>query len=122
MSDNNDPSDIDFTDFLADLDRGRVAQELGDKLLEVIEAVRETHKAGHLTLKITSGWDRKADMLRVGTQIASKVPQLDRAESLFFVTKDGKPTKQDPRQLALIEANQKRADVVDFSEPRHNAK
>lgn len=112
-----DTTDIQFTEFLNELDRGRVAQELGEKLLEVIEGVRETYKAGHLTLKIGAGWDRKAEMLRVSTQITSKVPQLDRAESLFFVTKDGHPTRQDPRQLELVNRN---AEIVDFSRSRHN--
>lgn len=117
--------DIKFTDFLEELDKGRVSQELGDKLLAVIEAVRKTHKAGSVTLQIKAGWDKKADMLRVGTAVSSKAPQLDRAESLFFVTKDGQPTRKDPSQLELELRNKRRQEtagnVVDFSEPRRTS-
>lgn len=114
---------LDFADFLNNLDHGRVATEAGDLLREVIDAVKTTGKAGHLTIKIGVGWDRKADMLRVSNTLTSKAPQRDRAESLFFVTDDGIPTRQDPRQLALELENKRRMDaagnVVDFTEPRH---
>lgn len=120
-----DNTEMSFTDFLSELDRGRVAEELGETLLAVIEGVRQTGKAGHVTLKIGTGWDRKADMLRVSTNVTSKVPKLDRAESLFFVTNDGTPTRKDPRQYELELENKRRQDtaaahVVDFSAPRHN--
>lgn len=115
-----DSTSLDFPAFLAELDRGNVSAELATKLLELIDSVRETRKSGHLTFKLTAGWDAKAEMLRLGTSVTGKTPVLDRPESLFFVTKDGRPTKHDPRQLALIEANERHGSgVVDFSEPRH---
>ncbi|MEY8565156.1 hypothetical protein AALF15_01110 [Corynebacteriaceae bacterium 7-707] len=113
--------EVDFGEFLHDLDRGRTAAELGEKLLEIISSVRETKKSGHVTLKIGASWDKRAEMLRVNTTVTSKTPQLDRPESLFFVTPNGTPTKSDPRQLALIEANESRAGVVDFTPTAHTS-
>lgn len=115
---------LDFADFFDQLDHGRVTTEAGDKLRDVIDAVKTTGKPGHLTIKIGVAWDRKADMLRVSNTLTQKVPQRDRAESMFFVTDSGIPTRQDPRQLALELENKRRMDaagnVVDFSEPRRN--
>ncbi|AKF28226.1 hypothetical protein YH66_12060 [[Brevibacterium] flavum] len=110
--------DMDFTKFLSELDKGRASQELGEKLLEVIAAVKATGKSGSLTMTISTAWDKKADMIRIGTKIAAKAPQLDRGETLFFVGNDGKPSREHPSQLALVNRN---ADIVDFSEPRHKA-
>lgn len=121
----DDPADgpsLDFADFINQLDHGRVTVEAGEKLRAVIEAVQATGKSGHLTIKIGVAWDRKAEMLRVSNTLTSKEPQRDRAESMFFVTDEGLPTRQDPRQLALELENRRRMDaagnVVDFSEPR----
>lgn len=117
MSENIDEKvvNLDFADFLDELDRGRVVAELGEKMLEVIAGVKQSGKAGALTLQITAGWDKKATMLRIGTKINAKVPQLDRGESLFFVDKDGKPSKDHPSQLQIVDRN---AEVIDYSEPR----
>lgn len=113
--------DINFSDFLSDLDRGRVADELAEHLLEIVAAVCDTKKSGSLTLKVGIGWDKKAEMLRVSTNVAAKAPQLDRPESLFFVTPGGTPTRKDPRQLELLEdSGPSSAPVpVDFSQPRN---
>lgn len=117
-----DTVNLDFEEFLAELGRGSVTTEMGEKLKTLIEAVQATKKQGTLTLKLTVGWDKGSDMIRVSNQVAAKNPMLPRAESLFFVTDDGLPSRQDPRQLELELANQRRREeaknVVDFTEPR----
>lgn len=45
--------EIDFAEFVTDLDRGRVNQQLGEQLMRVIDAVQETGKSGKLTVTFT---------------------------------------------------------------------
>lgn len=101
-----------FAATLQELDKGRVHTELSEKLHELIAAAKDTGKAGKITFTVTVTPDPKTDMLRFGTTVAAKLPAAQRAESLFFVDKHGNPTRQDPHQIALLEANNGRLAAV----------
>lgn len=112
MSDTQEPVIRRFDETLRELDRGRVHTELSERLHDLIAAAQDTGKGGKITFTLTVTPDGKTNMLRFATQVAAKMPQAQRAESLFFVDADGNPTKNDPHQLALIEANQGRIAAV----------
>ncbi len=101
-----------FAATLQELDKGRVHNELTDRLHELIAAARSTGKGGALNLSIKITPDNKTDMLRFSTNVTAKLPQAERAETLFFVDKEGNPTRQDPHQLAMWEANENRMAAV----------
>lgn len=48
-------SPLQFPDFLRALDKGRVVGELAERLAELVQAIKETGKAGALTIKIDLG-------------------------------------------------------------------
>ncbi|MDJ0403967.1 hypothetical protein QNA23_10780 [Rhodococcus erythropolis] len=106
MSDKETPVVREFADIIKELDRGRVHNELGDRLHELIAAAQDTGKGGSITLTIGVVPDSKTQMLRFATKVVGKMPAAARAESLFFVDKNGNPTRQDPHQIALFEANE----------------
>lgn len=88
-----------FLDLLAEVKRGAVAAELTTKLHDLIAAVTATGKKGTLTLQIAVSVQAKTDMLVIADNVSVKMPALERAQSLWFVDKQGNPTRRDPSQL-----------------------
>lgn len=107
MSETQKPPVRPFSEVIGELDRGRVHNELSDRMHELIAAAQDTGKGGSITLTIGITPDGKTGMLRFATKVVGKMPAAARAESLFFVDKHGNPTRQDPHQIALFEANEK---------------
>lgn len=91
-----------FADFLQELDKGKVATELGTSLQELVAEVTRTGKKGSLVLTVevqpVSGND---EQVTVGAKVASKLPARTRASSFFFVTGERNLTRSDPRQMRL---------------------
>lgn len=86
-----------FVDFLAQ--QGRAHDELTNGLHEVIAAVKETGKAGSVTLTIKVDPDKKADgIFRISDNVTIKAPQHDRGTRIYFADKSGNLTRSDPNQ------------------------
>ena len=90
---------MDFTDFLTDLDHGRLHQQLGEQLEHVIDGVQTHGSAGSVTLKLTV--TKEGDRAMVTPKLDVKVPHEPPAPTLFFFAREGGLTREDPRQLAL---------------------
>lgn len=88
-----------FADFLVELRRGAVHEEITAALHELIERVQTTGKAGAITLTIKASLQKKTDMLTIADSVGRKLPVVERPESLWFVDPDGNPTRRDPHQL-----------------------
>ncbi|SLJ40881.1 Uncharacterised protein [Mycobacteroides abscessus subsp. abscessus] len=88
-----------FADFLRELQKGRVHDELSDALKDVVAAVRATGKAGSLTLKLSVSEQANTSMLVIKDDVTVKAPQADRQVSLWFVDRQGNVTRTDPAQL-----------------------
>ncbi|TDZ94758.1 hypothetical protein [Mycobacteroides salmoniphilum] len=88
-----------FADFLRELQKGRVHDELSEGLREVVAAVRATGKAGSLTLKLSVSEQANTSMLVIKDDVNVKAPQADRQVSLWFVDREGNVTRTDPAQL-----------------------
>jgi hypothetical protein len=100
MSETKDENDNHFGWLLGQLRRGRAMDDASAQLRDLVEAVRNTGKAGKLTLTLTVAPASKgdSDMLTVLDNCAAKQPELDRAASLFFATDGGGLQRNDPRQ------------------------
>lgn len=94
-----------FFETLRELRGGATIEELGDKLAEVVKAVRETGASGEvkLTLKVKPPKRRAgtAQYLTIEDEVTFKMPQPDRGDTVFFPLADGSLSRQDPNQLEL---------------------
>jgi len=92
-----------FLETLGELRQGRTLEELGLELANVVAAVQATSKKGSLSLKITVSPPKKgsATYLVVDDEIVTRVPKLDRAETVFFPTRDHSLSRNDPSQIPL---------------------
>lgn len=92
-----------FASFLREQSGGQLHDELSSKLHELIEAIRETGKAGSISLKIDikpiAGTDGRT--LTVTDTVAAKLPKTERPKSIFFATDDGNLSRTDPRQPVI---------------------
>jgi hypothetical protein len=90
-----------FADFLAELRHGAVHRELSAALHELIASVCETGKSGSVSLVIKASKHKGTGMLCIDDAVVTKTPALERDTSLWFVTEDGNPSRENPRQLAF---------------------
>lgn len=98
----------DFVSVLVDMRSGEVAADVNRKFQEMLTAVFETGAKGKLTLTIDvkpSKFAMGGTVIEVETTHECKVkkPELSVGRSLFFVTKDGTLSRDDPAQIALLE-------------------
>ena len=96
-------SKTNFDKTLSQLNRGELNAELTSTLAEVIKAVRETRKQGTLTLslKVSMLNTRTENQIKITPMVNSKIPELDREESIVFSTADGDVLFDDPSQLKM---------------------
>jgi hypothetical protein len=99
----------DLLNVLMEMRGGAVATDCNQKFNEVLLAVLETGKKGELTIKLSvkpSKFAIGGTVLEVETNHECKLkkPELAVGQSLFFVTKDGILTRNDPTQTAMFEA------------------
>ena len=91
-----------FVETLHDLRKGAALAEAGDRLQALVAAVRDTGKAGKLTLTIevkpTKG-DHDILTLHDGLKVA--LPEPDRGVTIMYATDHNTLQRQDPRQPAL---------------------
>jgi hypothetical protein len=92
-----------FLDVLSQIRGGAALTDAAKDLQELVQAVRETGKAGKLTFSITVEPD-KADETVVTLQpdVVLKLPKKPRAKGIFYMDRHGTLTREDPRQLELL--------------------
>lgn len=95
-----------FVGFIADHRGGRTAAELTEALAAVTNAVRDTAKAGSVTLTLSIAPLKDAtDILVVTDVVKSKVPELPRPKAVYFPDDAGGLHRDNPRQPGLFEAS-----------------
>jgi len=102
----------DFMSIVLDMRNGAVAQDINTKFQDVLKAVLETAGKGELTVKFTiqpSKLGMGGAVIEVETEhdVKLKRPELKVGRSLFFVTKEGELTRNDPAQTAMFEQQEK---------------
>lgn len=91
-----------FAELLTVLDHGAAHAEASRVLHDLVNAVRDTGKAGNVVIKVEVKPLRGSDsQLVVTAQVASKLPRSEPAASVFFADDSGNLTRHDPRQLEM---------------------
>ncbi len=92
-----------FPQTISDINQGAAVAELNAALTQVAVAVRQTGKAGSLTftIKMSPANKRTPEWLAVETDIKAKIPESERAVTIFYATEDGQLLRHDPRQRQL---------------------
>jgi hypothetical protein len=93
----------DFCQILGDIRNGGAVDELTDNLRELVEAVRDTGRAGKLTLTIAVKPASSGDthVLTVEDQIKITKPLEKKGAAVFFANTNNDLTRNDPRQPEL---------------------
>ncbi|QGH62718.1 hypothetical protein [Serratia proteamaculans] len=97
-----------FSQQLTYLNKGSLNDELTEQLAQVVKAVRETGKAGSITLTLKVGMLNKAneDVVKISPVVAYKIPEGERAETIMWSTADGDLLRNDPQQPGAAELKQ----------------
>lgn len=96
-----------FGDFLKKAKRGTVDAKLAAKLKDVLLGVRETRKAGRVTLTIDiEPVKDTARAVKVDFKVNGKVPEVTEEAAVYFLTDEGALTRDNPRQRDLFEGNE----------------
>lgn len=103
MTDTTDDAPVrPFADWLREQSGGDTHEELGDGLHDLIAKVRDTGKAGTLTLTVTiKPLKDDLNVLIVTDEIKLKLPEHDRKGSMFYADDHNNLVRQDPRQLSF---------------------
>ncbi len=103
----NDKLQNDILQVLLDMRNGAVAADVSKKFDEVVAAVLETGGKGELTIKLfvePSKMGMGGCVLEVEAKHECKLkkPELSIGRSVFFITKEGRLTREDPNQVAMF--------------------
>lgn len=108
-----------FADFLREQAQGKTHDELGEALYDLAQRVRDTGKAGTLTLIVkveTMKGDERT--LVVSDEIRLKLPEYPRKPSIFYTGPTGNLQRTDPDQLSLPLREVPAAGTTDVREVR----
>jgi len=96
-------SEQPFQQVLAELNGGNTMRELSKKMAQLVLAVEDTGKIGELTLKVKVRPATKGNgmTLLLEDNVSVKIPEADRAQTLFFSVGGGKLQRNDPRQQEI---------------------
>lgn len=91
-----------LTDVLSQIRGGAALHEAGQALQEVVQAVRDTGKAGKLTFSITVEPDKTDEtVVTLQPDLTVKLPKRPKAKGIFFMDRHGGLHREDPRQVEM---------------------
>lgn len=91
-----------FSEFLADIDRGRLQEHLGFLVAQLVQDVLTLKKQATLNLKITLKPSKiELNALEIYPVVTFKQPQPEPKPSIFFSDAEGGLTRNDPNQGEL---------------------
>jgi hypothetical protein len=91
-----------FSEWLQEHRKGHVDYEASEALQKVVEAVRETGKAGEVTVRIkVQPFKGDRNRMIVTDEIKAKAPDPDREAAIWYAAEGGKLQREDPRQQRL---------------------
>lgn len=99
-------ANADFVHLLMEMRNGAVAADCSRKFNEVLDAVLETGGKGEFTVKVFVKPSKLAmggTVIEVETEheCKTKKPELSVGRSLFFITREGRLSKDDPNQTEM---------------------
>lgn len=88
-----------FLATVGDIRKGQLQIELAKQFQELVEAVKNTGRAGELTLTLkVAPLGKEGAMHSVVDDVKLKLPKVDKIATLFFVTPDNNHSLADPTQ------------------------
>lgn len=93
-----------FSVQFAEISGGDPNEQASEQLSALIRAVAATAKKGTLTIKVTvapQGKRLPVDSVAISAAVTAKLPELEAAEDLFFLTTDGDLSRTHPKQSGL---------------------
>lgn len=93
-----------FAVFLPELRDGRTHAELTSLLGELLNKVKNTGKAGSITLQISvgpAGKGQDVDKVVITDKITAKMPMPERGSDFYWLTDDADLSRNHPRQSTL---------------------
>ena len=106
-----------FQETILQIQNGATLAELSEELRKVVAAVRETGKAGALTLtlKVVPASRGATDVLMIESQVKAKLPERERGRTVFYATDDNQLVRNDPKQqmlpLRVVDINAERSEL-----------
>ncbi|MGV9282160.1 hypothetical protein [Streptomyces sp. NPDC003730] len=101
-----DTHEGEFAVFLIQHSRGEAHEQISTEFHELLAAVQEHGRKGSLTIKVVveppKGHVDGAPLL-IGIDSDVKAPKAIAPPSMYFVDDDGRPTRNDPRQIAAFD-------------------
>lgn len=98
----------DSFDVIRVIDRGGLELKLGDAMAEASQASVRTGKKSKVVITLTFDPDEKTDAMRVSGGVKTTLPPEPEKAALFFVTPEGKLTRQDFRQPRIFQSEESR--------------
>lgn len=92
-----------FDHALRELRNGNTLHDLSDALTGLVQMVRDTGKAGQLTLtiRVRPATKNDASTVLIEDDVMVKPPKRDRSATIMFTSEDGGLSRKDPRQIEL---------------------
>ncbi len=110
------PSRNALSDLIADLGDGDFDTKATRELDKVVEAVEAGHGSGKIVISIGLKKEGRKLVLRPTVKVTVPVPPVE--SSMFFVSKEGRLTDEDPAQLVIKETQVRPKRLVDLDDER----
>ena len=94
--------ELSFLEFLQSFRRGELISEADDQFGELMEAVKRTGGKGDLTIKLPFKVNEAGQIECVPT-VSCKKPRKPLGTGIYYVTDEGRLTRQDPSQDDLFD-------------------
>ena len=94
--------ELSFLEFLQSYRRGELISEADDQFGELMEAVKRTGGKGDLTIKLPFKVNEAGQIECVPT-VSCKKPRKPLGTGIYYVTDEGRLTRQDPTQDDLFD-------------------
>lgn len=93
-----------FTDVLRDHRRGRLVDQLSERLAKVVMAATETGKSGAITLKLKIEPNKGEEgAFTVVPSITTSIPEADLPKALYYADEAGSLLRESPTQRGIFD-------------------
>ncbi len=101
-----------FAAFVQEQRGGALHGEMSDGLVELVQAVRETGKAGTIALTVKVAPNKDGVTVTVTDKMKLTLPEGERGAAIFFADEHGNLMRRDPRQLEMPLKELRRPDIA----------
>lgn len=93
---------LTFMELIQSFRRGELLDQADQRLVEVIDAIRDTGGDGCLTITLPFKMN-KAGQIECTPDLKAKVPRRALSTGIFYANDDGRLTRRDPNQMDMMD-------------------